>query len=160
MPSTLGTVTVFLPASVDIVSSMLEVVSVLSFLEDLVLPTSLTITNIVTIRIITAIPIPIIFIIRSSLSLLSSSISTSSSSSDSSILFSVSSLLSSSSMNISSSSDNMSSSSSALTSLALSASAVTDAAVPEAAYIGAITTKSSSGITSDFLRSVISSAAD
>ena len=54
----------------------------------------------------------------------------------------------------------MSSSSSALTSLALSASAVTDAAVPEAAYIGAITTKSSSGITSDFLRSVISSAAD
>ena len=159
MPSTLGTVTVSLAFAVDTVSSVVDTVSVLSFLDDLVLPTSLTITNIVTIRIITAIPIPIIFIIRSSLSLLSSSISTSSSSSDSSILFSVSSSLSSSSMNISSS-DNMSSFSSALTSLALSASAVTDAAVPEAAYIGAIITKSSSGITSDFLRSVISSAAD
>ena len=112
IPSTLGTVTVSLAFAVDTVSSVADTVSVFSFLGDLVLPTSLTITNIVTISIITAIPIPIIFIIKSSLSLSSSSISTSSSSSCNSLSESS---FSSSSRKISSS-DNASSFSPALTS--------------------------------------------
>ncbi len=110
IPSTFGTVTLFLSSEAVLVCSSVLVVCVLELsLLDLVLPTSLTIINIVTISIITAIPTPIIFIIRSSLSLFSSSISESSSSSSNSSPASSSSSASSSESSRKSSSDNTSS---------------------------------------------------
>ena len=149
IPTTAGTSTIsdeLLLAELTVVAST-EVL--LLFAVFLPFPTSLITTNIVIISIITAIPIPMHFITSSSLSFLSSSISSSLSESFSRSSSSVSSLSSSKSCPAfsvrSSSSSGLYSSSSFFNTLS---------------YAEPILTKSSSGITSDFLRSTISSAAD